>query len=188
MQKEKPQIHELINVGQWLRLTDAGSHRRATLLVAFGAAVAGDPGDAVLAGTLSCGLVARLACCAHRVAVTSWVGGEEEWRTGVNREEGGEKNKHVQSFALQWCTNPPSRTQPAAWRAVAPNSPPRCVGTSRKSSLSTQQNAHSNKQAWVTLFRKRLFLGSFFFIFIFFLSSLRQITELPSETRSIFSG
>lgn len=56
-------------------LTDAGRHGRAALLVALGAAVAGDAGDAVLAGALACGLVARLARCAHRVAVTGWAGG-----------------------------------------------------------------------------------------------------------------
>lgn len=56
-------------------LTDAGGHGRAALLVPFGAAVAGDARDTVLAGALACGLVACLACCAHRVAVTSWRGG-----------------------------------------------------------------------------------------------------------------
>ena len=57
-------------------LTDAGGHGRAALLVALGAAVAGDAGDAVLAGALACGLVACFACCAYRVAVTGWGGGE----------------------------------------------------------------------------------------------------------------
>lgn len=66
-------------------LTDAGGHGRAALLVPFGAAVAGDARDTVLAGALACGLVACLACCAHRVAVTSWRGGlgedvKEGWR------------------------------------------------------------------------------------------------------------
>lgn len=56
-------------------LTDAGGHGRAALLVALGAAVAGDASDTILAGALACGLVACLACCAHRVAVTSWGGG-----------------------------------------------------------------------------------------------------------------
>lgn len=56
-------------------LTDAGGHGRAALLVPFGAAVACDARDTVLAGALACGLVACLACCAHRVAVTSWRGG-----------------------------------------------------------------------------------------------------------------
>lgn len=66
----------LAAVCTWLRelLTDAGGHRRAALLVALGTAVAGDAGDAVLAGTLACGLVAGFARSSHRVAVTSWGG------------------------------------------------------------------------------------------------------------------
>lgn len=64
-------------------LTDAGGHRWAALLVALGATVAGDAGDTVLAGALACGLVARLACGAHRVAVTGWGGGQGQvWRGG----------------------------------------------------------------------------------------------------------
>lgn len=55
-------------------LTDAGGHGRAALLVALGAAVAGEAGDAVLAGTLPRGLVAGLARRTDGVAVTGWVG------------------------------------------------------------------------------------------------------------------
>lgn len=57
-----------------LWLTDAGGDGGAALLVTFGAAVAGDASDAILAGALACGLVARLAGCTHRVAVTGWGG------------------------------------------------------------------------------------------------------------------
>lgn len=62
-------------------LTDAGGHGWAALLITLGATVAGDAGDTVLARALSCGLVARLACCSHRMAVTSWGGGQAQvWR------------------------------------------------------------------------------------------------------------
>lgn len=49
--------------------TYAGGDGRAALLVALGAAVAGDASHAVLAGTLARGLVARLASGAHGVAI-----------------------------------------------------------------------------------------------------------------------
>lgn len=58
-------------------LTDAGGHGRAALLVALGAAVAGEAGDAVLARALPRGLVAGLAGRADGVAVASWVGERE---------------------------------------------------------------------------------------------------------------
>lgn len=51
-------------------LTDTGRHSRATLLVALGAAVAGESSDAVLAGTLSSVVVARPSVGAHWVTVT----------------------------------------------------------------------------------------------------------------------
>lgn len=51
-------------------------------MVALGAAVAGDASDTVLAGALSCGLVARFACSAHRVAVTGWGGVPGQVRRG----------------------------------------------------------------------------------------------------------
>lgn len=52
------------------RRTYAGRDGRAALLVALGAAVARDAGNAVLAGTLASGLVAGFAGSAHRVAIT----------------------------------------------------------------------------------------------------------------------
>lgn len=68
-------------------LTDAGRHRGAALLVTLGTAVAGNAGDAILAGTLACGLVAGLACCSHRVAVTGWVGVEDRCKGGGRETE-----------------------------------------------------------------------------------------------------
>lgn len=56
------------------------------MLVALSTAVAGDAGDTVLAGTLSCGLVARLARRSHRVAVTGWGGVMVGRRIGVNSD------------------------------------------------------------------------------------------------------
>lgn len=56
-------------------LTDAGGDGGTALLVAFGTAVAGDASDAIFAGALARGLVARLASSTHRVAVTGWGGG-----------------------------------------------------------------------------------------------------------------
>lgn len=53
------------------RLTDAGRHVGACLLVAAGTAVAGQSGNALLAGTLAAQVVARLAGRADGVAVTS---------------------------------------------------------------------------------------------------------------------
>lgn len=49
--------------------TYAGRDGRAALLVALGAAVAGDAGDTVLAWTLPRGLVAGLAGGAHGMAI-----------------------------------------------------------------------------------------------------------------------
>ena len=54
--------------------TYAGRDGRAALLVALGAAVAGDAGDAVLARALPCCLVAGLASSTNWVAVTGWTG------------------------------------------------------------------------------------------------------------------
>ena len=56
-------------------LTDAGGDGGAALLVALGAAVAGDARHAVLTRALTRRLVTRLTGRAHRVAVTGW--GEE---------------------------------------------------------------------------------------------------------------
>jgi hypothetical protein len=51
------------------RLTDTRSDGRATLLVALGAAVASEPSDAVLAGTLTRGLVAGPTRRSHGVTL-----------------------------------------------------------------------------------------------------------------------
>ena len=48
---------------------DAGGNRRSALLIAFGASIALATGDAVLARTLSTGLVANFSWGPHRVAV-----------------------------------------------------------------------------------------------------------------------
>lgn len=48
---------------------DAGGNRRSALLIAFGASIALATGDAVLARTLSTGLVANFSRGPHRVAV-----------------------------------------------------------------------------------------------------------------------
>lgn len=76
-----------------LWLTDAGGDGGAALLVTFGAAVAGDASDAILAGALACGLVARLAGCTHRVAVTGWGGGRGQQ---VWREKGKKKKRQIE--------------------------------------------------------------------------------------------
>jgi hypothetical protein len=65
--------------------TDARGDGRAALLVAFGTAVAGDAGHAVLAGTLASGLVAGFASSTHGVAIT----GCEEHTTEESREREG---------------------------------------------------------------------------------------------------
>lgn len=52
-----------------MALTDAGGDGRATLLVALGAAIAGDSRHAVLAGALASGLVARLPRRSHGMAI-----------------------------------------------------------------------------------------------------------------------
>lgn len=62
--------------------TDARGDGGATLLVAFGTAVAGDARHAVLAGTLASGLIAGLASSTHRVAIT---GCEEQKTEGSER-------------------------------------------------------------------------------------------------------
>lgn len=56
----------LVEVG----LTDAGGDGRAALLVALGAAVAGDPCHAVLAGALTRRLVTRLTRRPDWMAIT----------------------------------------------------------------------------------------------------------------------
>ena len=50
-------------------LTDAGGDLGSALLVALGAAVAGDASHTVLAGALAGALVARLSGCPDRVAL-----------------------------------------------------------------------------------------------------------------------
>lgn len=68
-----PQIETFLEISltvvETVVLTDARSDGRAALLVALGAAVAGDPGHSVLAGTLTRRLVACLPRCSDRVAV-----------------------------------------------------------------------------------------------------------------------
>lgn len=68
--------------------TYAGGDGRAALLVAFGAAVAGDAGHTVLAGTLAGGLVAGFASSAHRVAIAG-CGGHTTGRSAGWAEEAG---------------------------------------------------------------------------------------------------
>ena len=53
---------------------DAGGDRRSALLIALGASIALATGDAVLARTLSTGLVANFSRCPHRVAVARLAG------------------------------------------------------------------------------------------------------------------
>lgn len=65
---------EVVRVG----LTDAGGDGRAALLVALGAAVTGDPGHSVLAGALTCCLVARLPRCSDRMAIACCGGRREK--------------------------------------------------------------------------------------------------------------
>lgn len=104
----------VVVVYAWLceSLTDAGGHRWTALLVALGAAVAGDASNAVLAGALACGLVARLACCAHRVAVTSWGGG----RGQVWMAEGGLWNKKEEREKINVNLLNFKRLFPRIWR------------------------------------------------------------------------
>ena len=53
---------------------DAGGDRRSALLISLGASIALATGDAVLARTLSTGLVANFSRCPHRVAVARLAG------------------------------------------------------------------------------------------------------------------
>lgn len=73
--------------------TYAGGDGGAALLVAFGAAVAGDAGHAVLAGTLAGGLVAGFASSAHGVAIAGCgghtTGGSEGGQGPVHTLPGG---------------------------------------------------------------------------------------------------
>lgn len=53
-------------------LTDAGGDGRSALLESFGAAVTGESGHPILAGTLACRLVAGLPCRSDWMAVARY--------------------------------------------------------------------------------------------------------------------
>lgn len=61
-------------------LTDAGGDGRSALLESFGTAVTGESSHPVLAGTLSCCLVARLSCRSNWMAVARYEEGQAKRR------------------------------------------------------------------------------------------------------------
>lgn len=106
--------------------TYAGGDGRAALLVALGAAVAGDAGDTVLAGTLARGLVAGLAGGTHGVTIALC---------------GGNTRQQGQGRA--------QRGQAAMWHRRGAGQLPRHGSTSLPLTLQLRQTSPTElKQSW----------------------------------------